>query len=633
LNIKNFKVEPFERNNHYSNRNRFRFMELQNLAKDKSEHRQQKKQQLSGRMMSPPGGLMSPLLQLQRSLGNEVFGRFFQAKLTVNQPGDMYEQEADRVEEQVMCMPEPLPALSSSDDAIPHLQRKCAACSSGGGLCPKCAEEEQLQRKPLITSPLKGGGGMLQRQELENPEEVEEETLQAKEAPGAVPAVSPTMENHISALRGGGQPLPESVRAFFEPRFGYDFSQVRVHTDGQAAESARAVNARAYTLGRDVVFGAGEYAPDSAAGKSLLAHELTHVVQNRNYGMEAPIRRVCSPQQKRTNSDPNEREHTGGQQFPTDPCWWVLFGFDINSSEFKRAFTPAVNQLAKFLKTNPNAQLELLGLNDCFGSVQRNIKLGNMRSVSVMNAFPAQVHKQIKLQPSDGRSFLVSNDTPEQRAANRSVRIRVITKNGSPCPGAIPFQEQLSPRIASTSCTDDERKTVIEAAKNAVSLTITARARAHNWKSNTRTRQLLDFFFATTTDAERATAASRVAALLDSIIPALQRPLLDCIAPGHPQYSRICPNETIADAGGIALGIPTFCMPQFIELNPGGQAVTVIHELSHTQVGLSDIGKTYYTENECNSTSETDALTRDQRLKHADSFACFVVTTALQPPR
>jgi hypothetical protein len=73
--------------------------------------------------------------------------------------------------------------------------------------------------------------------------------------------------------------LPESTRAFFEPRFGADFSQVRVHTDSNAAESARGVNALAYTLGRDVVFGAGSYAPGTTGGNRLLAHELTHVVQ------------------------------------------------------------------------------------------------------------------------------------------------------------------------------------------------------------------------------------------------------------------------------------------------------------------------------------------------------------------
>lgn len=86
------------------------------------------------------------------------------------------------------------------------------------------------------------------------------------------------------ALGSPGRSLDDTTRAFFEPRFRRDFSQVRVHTDATAAESAGAVNARAYTVGRDVVFATGQYAPDSASGKSLLAHELTHVVQQGGGG-------------------------------------------------------------------------------------------------------------------------------------------------------------------------------------------------------------------------------------------------------------------------------------------------------------------------------------------------------------
>ena len=172
-----------------------------------------------------------------------------QAKLTINQPGDRYEQEADRVADEVMRMPEP------------QVKRQ---------VDPE-EEEETLQTKPLAAqiAPL------IQRQ-IE-PEE-EEELIQAKQS-GPAPHASPALQTQIHALIGGGNPLPESVRNFFEPRFGHDFSQVRVHTDAQAAESARALDARAYTVGQDVVFEAGQYAPNATAGTKLLAHELTHVIQ------------------------------------------------------------------------------------------------------------------------------------------------------------------------------------------------------------------------------------------------------------------------------------------------------------------------------------------------------------------
>ena len=88
-----------------------------------------------------------------------------------------------------------------------------------------------------------------------------------------VPAVVDT------ALRSGGEALPEAVRHHFEAHFGHDFSQVKIHTDGVAAQSARSVGARAFTVGSDIVFNSNEFQPHSPAGRHLLAHELTHVVQ------------------------------------------------------------------------------------------------------------------------------------------------------------------------------------------------------------------------------------------------------------------------------------------------------------------------------------------------------------------
>ncbi|MEP7012875.1 MAG: DUF4157 domain-containing protein [Acidobacteriota bacterium] len=92
-------------------------------------------------------------------------------------------------------------------------------------------------------------------------------------------------------LRSSAPPLDAGTLGFMESRFGRDFSQVRVHTGTQAADSARVVNAQAYTVGRDVVFGAGEYAPGTIAGRRLLAHELTHVVQQAGGGRRSSVQR------------------------------------------------------------------------------------------------------------------------------------------------------------------------------------------------------------------------------------------------------------------------------------------------------------------------------------------------------
>jgi hypothetical protein len=150
------------------------------------------------------------------------------------------------------------------------------------------AIQTQTAAKPTIT-PV--ASGVLQRQcacgqhtsaggECEECKQKREGTLQrAAISPSPVHDVPPIVHE---VLRSPGQPLDTATRAFMETRFGHDFSGVQVHTDAKAAESARAVNALAYTVGQDVVFGARQYAPHSAVGRRLVAHELTHTLQQRH---------------------------------------------------------------------------------------------------------------------------------------------------------------------------------------------------------------------------------------------------------------------------------------------------------------------------------------------------------------
>jgi hypothetical protein len=92
-------------------------------------------------------------------------------------------------------------------------------------------------------------------------------------------ARAPQVKPAAQTVERKGETLSGETRRYFEPRFGYDFSKVRIHADGEAARSAHAIQSRAYTLGRDIVFGAGEYAPAISEGRRLIAHELAHVVQ------------------------------------------------------------------------------------------------------------------------------------------------------------------------------------------------------------------------------------------------------------------------------------------------------------------------------------------------------------------
>jgi len=237
-----------------------------------------------GRTALRPGRVAGPLAEGQRAIGNQAMQRFsescplrlpspsvcpfggachscrapVQAKLKIGQPGDRYEQEADRVADEVMRMPEP------------RLQRQVEP--------EEDEEEEVLQPKPLASeiTPL------VQRQaDLDEEEEEEEEVLQGKRGSGHTGQIDQGLHRHINAVRAsGGPPLPGPVRRFFEPRLGRDLSRVRFHTDARAAQSAEAVKARAYTVGGHVVFGAGQYAPRTDTGRRLLAHELAHVAQH-----------------------------------------------------------------------------------------------------------------------------------------------------------------------------------------------------------------------------------------------------------------------------------------------------------------------------------------------------------------
>ena len=243
---------------------------------------------------------VNTILQLQQAVGNQAVQRMLhsgaiQAKLRIGKPGDVYEQEADRVSEQVMRMPDPQThetAPVSGRANTPQLQRECAECPE--------KEEEGLQLKPLADSitPL------LQRQ-------TEEEDLQAKEVPGQTSKTGPALEAHINNVRGGGRPLSGSERAFFEPRFGHDFNKVRVHADSRATQSAQSINARAYTFRKQIVFGPNSYHPQTSAGRQLLAHELTHVVQQNGSSEAADsIQRTVAS---------NSRCAANAHEAPADP--------------------------------------------------------------------------------------------------------------------------------------------------------------------------------------------------------------------------------------------------------------------------------------------------------------------------
>lgn len=183
-----------------------------------------------------------------------------QKKLSIGRTDDALEHEADRVADAVLRMPQPGTAAMPSVSAVAgaQLQSKCAACG----------EHDDKEEVPTIRR----------------------RAATADQGRVQAPAI---VEDTLRG--GGGRPLDAATRNYFEPRFGHDFSGVRVHAGGRAGESAKAVNALAYTVGRDIVFGEGSFAPQAESGRRLLAHELSHVVQQTGGAASHPVQTAVQP--------------------------------------------------------------------------------------------------------------------------------------------------------------------------------------------------------------------------------------------------------------------------------------------------------------------------------------------------
>ncbi|MEH2347978.1 MAG: DUF4157 domain-containing protein [Nostoc sp.] len=199
-----------------------------------------------------------------------------QAKLSISQPGDIYEQEADSVAQQVMQrMAQPVNRQSIQREALPEDEEELQMKPLDSSTLQRQEvpeEEEELQMKSLDSS-------ILQREALpEDEEELQMKPMVQRQAEAGM-AAAPDLEASISQARGGGQAMADNIREPMEQAFGADFSGVKVHTDGQSDQLNRSIQARAFTTGQDVFFRSGEYNPGSRGGQELLAHELTHVVQ------------------------------------------------------------------------------------------------------------------------------------------------------------------------------------------------------------------------------------------------------------------------------------------------------------------------------------------------------------------
>ncbi|WP_375472887.1 DUF4157 domain-containing protein [uncultured Nostoc sp.] len=233
-----------------------------------------------------------------------------QAKLTVGEPGDKYEQEADWMANQVMRMIVPDKLNAPTIQPVQNsLQRQCTACEE---------EEEKVQTKPSLQSATDTG-------------------LQTGD----------NIESRLNSSKGGGNPLPDEVRSFMEPRFGHDFSQVRVHTGSEAVQMNRDLSAQAFTHKQDIYFGAGK----SPAKDALTAHELTHVVQQTGAVQTKQVSQHTTVQLKCSACENEEAEVQRSPYLSavSEPAIqrWSLFDDDEDKQESESSSSGGILDWAK----------------------------------------------------------------------------------------------------------------------------------------------------------------------------------------------------------------------------------------------------------------------------------------------
>jgi outer membrane protein OmpA-like peptidoglycan-associated protein len=304
------------------------------------------------------------IFQLRRAIGNQVH-RFrdtnttgfdfaeigiIQPKLKVNQPQGEYEQEADRVAEQIFRMSAGDSAITPSHSNEGRISTKCSACE---------IEEKEMQdsRKPSTAS------------DLEANDEILEEI------------------NTIHS--GGSSPLDASTKDFMESRFGYDFSNVRIYADESYARSVNSLNALAYTSGNKIVFGYGQYSPHTLEGRKLLAHELTHVIQQSEYHLKDTISRSPAEEEHGEGEGMDEAEEISPSYSTISVIW---FKFDSDQPREDNEVSSLVHLAIALKRINDHAlvtgeeqTIVLHGYASAEGNATHNLALSVKRAEKIQS--------------------------------------------------------------------------------------------------------------------------------------------------------------------------------------------------------------------------------------------------------
>ena len=525
----------------------------------------------------------------------------------------------------------------------PIAQRK-AGCSCGGG-CPTCMAEKlsgpdhpaereaeavagkvmsmaASEAAPLVQPnaddmPMR----MMEPDEDDDTlqlmaEEDEEEHIQAYAEPGGTKAAK---GNPMAGL-GGGQPLPAPVRAFFEPRFGRSFADVRIYDGAVASDRARSIYSQAFTYGRNIVFNRGRYSPDTKRGRHLLAHELTHVVQQREHAsdQQAAIQRfaTCESAEDCPDRERGERARSRSQpmvlnEVVSGALGRLLSNFSVGDGAVHGDLTtvPGWNDFVAAMAANPNRTWTILGVTDCQGSEELNTQLRVERATSLYLALPPDARARVNGYGGAATSNCINdNTTEENRILNRSALIKLASES-------LDFEpEHVVGHLAppTNDCNIDQRAelaSTLPLARSMVNHALSVMGRS----PTPAIRAMLRKYF----NDDSVSTQMHVIAGLQRLQRGLRTTVTyECENPGSFMYETFCGGST-AYVWKQPLGIDIhLCAAAFGRSN-SALAETLIHENSHMFDFTDDEGY-------CSLVGGCpDDLSRWDAYDNADSFSTF----------
>jgi Domain of unknown function (DUF4157)/Lysine-specific metallo-endopeptidase len=530
------------------------------------------------------------------------------------------------------------------------LQRACACGSHGGGQCEACRDQPRFGLQTKLAASAYGdsherAADRIAEQVMSGHPVVDAPRRIARVPghPASQPAAIPASVGRV--LASPGRPLEPALRQDMERRFGHDFSRVRVHSGAEAERSAHEVDAAAYTVGHDIVFGAGRLAPGTPGGRRLMAHELTHVVQQR--WAPGPIQRqptgggstgVSIGDIDIKSEDPNCQYQPGEVARSLSPQG--IMPYDIERGEFLGIEPPDAVVIADFKvgdgelrpstagdfrkfwvpQFDPAARgsLEVVGFSDCVGWESRNGVLREQRARSAGRLLPGTVTRAAPLE-----EYPVANTSERSRALNRSAIIRPKPQAPPPPPPPRPREATITlEEPPTTDCPPEDRRQLAIAFPAAKLMAQKARAALVSTDKGPVITFLLHRYFGKDAMRYLPQIHAGFSKILDNWTSWDTR--FDC----QLQTEGACPDDEGFVRAYVRrkrrvfsppspFGPVYMCEAAFASGDLQRLAQTVLHELSHRLDNTDDEKYCRPTEGWCEALSTKDAI------DNADSYARF----------